>query len=221
MKKLVLSGMLFLATTASFAQTKINEGSITYSVDWKLTDQQQPMAAMLPKEITVYFKGDSSSTSSKTQMSSTKFIMNGKTDYMRLLLDIPMAQKKLSVKFSPADQEVMKDSWPDLELKPTTETTTMAGYKAQKYTVTDKKTSTMFDAYFTKDISLPINSIDQFYEPSYGFPLKFNSSQTGIIFTATVKEVKAEKAPADAFSAAKDYEEMTFEQLKGMMGGRK
>ena len=38
---------------------------------------------------------------------------------------------------------------------------------------------------------------------------------------AVVKEIKEEKVPAGSFSATKDYEEINYAQLQGMMGGGK
>jgi hypothetical protein len=42
----------------------------------------------------------------------------------------------------------------------------------------------------------------------------------GISLKATVKEIKAGTVPAGSFSASKDFEEITFEQLMQMQGGR-
>jgi len=218
MRKMILIGALALLSTAGIAQNKINEGTIVYQVEWKLPPQMQQMAAMFPKEMTVYFKGDSSVTQSKSSMSNSSSIMNSKTEYQRLLLDLPMMSKKLSVIFTPDDQEQIKENWPDLALKEETETKTIAGYTGKKYTVTEKKSSTTSEAWFAKDVDVVPNSLTQFFDKSYGFPLQFNSYQNGMGLNATVKEVKTGPVPKGSFTATKDYEEITFAQLMGMMG---
>ena len=221
MKKIILSAAFALLTTIGFAQKKIAEGSITYQVEYDLPANMQQMKAMFPTEVTVYFKGDSSSTQNKTAMSSTNFIMNPKTEFQRLLLEIPMMNKKYSVRFTPDDQEMMKESFPTLTFKEGTETKTVATYNGKKYAVNETKTGKTSDAIFTKDVEIPSNSFTQFFDKSYGFPLEFTTYQQGMTIKAVVKEVKEEKIPAGSFSANKDYEEITLTQLQGMMGGRK
>ena len=112
MKKIILSASFALMATLGFSQKKIAEGSITYQVQYDLPANMQQMKAMFPDEIKVYFKGDSSSSRNKTGMASTNFIMNPKTEFQRLLLDIPRMNKKLSVRFTPDEIETMKESFP-------------------------------------------------------------------------------------------------------------
>ncbi|MGV3509379.1 MAG: hypothetical protein ACO1N7_08835 [Sphingobacteriaceae bacterium] len=221
MKKIIVSAYLVLLTTLGFAQKKIAEGQITYQVQYQLPANMQAMKAMFPSEVTVYFKGDSSSLQNKTPMASTNFIMNPKTEFQRLLLDIPMMNKKLSVRFTPDDQETMKEKFPELAFAESSESKTIASYNAKKYNVTQKKDSTNSEAFFTKDIEIPANSFTQYFDKSYGFPLEFTTYQQGMTLKATVKEIKEAKVPEGVFSADKDYEEITFAELQGMMGGRK
>lgn len=222
MKKIIVTATLALLCNLGFAQKKIAEGSILYQVEYDLPAEMQQMRAMLPSEVTVYFKGDSSSSLNKTPMATTNFIMNPKTEFQRLLLDIPMMNRKLSVKFTPDDMETMKESFPELSFVPGTETKTISGYAGQKYTVSEKKSGKNSEAYFTKDVEIPSNSFTQYFDKSYGFPLQFITYQQGMTLKATVKQIKEEKVPAGSFSASKDYEEITFSQLQQMMpGGRR
>src|SRR5687767_3821797 len=100
MQRLILSTAFILMTTWSFAQKKITEGIITYQVKYELPPDMQHMKAMFPETVKVYFKGDSSLAQSKFGMGSTKLIMNAKTKFQRLLIDVPMMGKKYSVRFS-------------------------------------------------------------------------------------------------------------------------
>ncbi len=219
MKKILLSASFALMATLGFAQKKINEGSITYQVKYDLPPNMQQMKAMFPNEITVYFKGDSTSAQNKTAMATTTFIMNPKTEFQRLLLDIPMMAKKYSVRFTPDDMETMKESFPALAFKEEAETKTVASYTGKKYTVTEKS-GKVNEAYFTKDIEIPANSFTQYFDKSYGFPLEFTTYQQGMTIKAVVKSIKEEKVPAGSFSAGKEYEEISYADLQGMMGRR-
>ncbi len=221
MKKITFTATLALLSTVSFAQKKLTEGTITYQVEYDLPANMQQMKAMLPTEVSVYFKGDSTSTQNKTPMSTTNFVINSKTEFQRLLLDIPMMGKKYSVRFTPDDQEMMKEKFPELTFTESTETKEIATYKGKKYTVTDKASGKTSDAVFSKEIEIPANSLTQFFDKNYGFPLEFTTYQQGMTIKAVVKEIKEGKVPAGSFSASKEYEEITAAQLQGMMGGRK
>ncbi|MFA6944602.1 MAG: hypothetical protein WC220_01760 [Pedobacter sp.] len=221
MNKIILNLALLLIVTGAFAQTnKIAEGTIIYTVEWKLPEQMQTMASNFPTELKVYFKGDSSSLKTESAMYSSTNIMNVAKEYERLLLNIPMMGKKFSVIFSPADQEKISANMPELSLKAGTETKTVAGYKALKHEVNEKKSNQNSEAWFTEDIEVTPNSLTRFYDKSYGFPVEFTSYMNGLSVKAMVKEIKAGPVPAGSFSATKDFEEITLDQLMQMQGGR-
>src|SRR5690606_19836248 len=132
----------------------------------------------------VYFKGDSASLVSESPMSNTTSIVNLKKDYQRLLLDIPFLGKKYSVVFSPADMDMIAASMPDLEITPGTETKTIAGYQTTKHSVTEKKTSTNSEAWFTKDVEIAGNPLTQYFDASHGFPVQFTSYTNGMSINA-------------------------------------
>jgi hypothetical protein len=223
MKKIIFSAALLLSSSLLFAQNSVNkiaEGTIIYAVEWQLPEQLKPMAANFPSELTVFFKGDSASMKSESQMYSSTSIVNTSKEYERILLDIPMMGKKFSVVFTPADQEKIQEKLPELVLTPGTESREIVGYKARKYQVNEKKTSQNFEAWFTKDIEVTPNSISRYYDKSYGFPLEFSSFLNGVTIKAKVKEIKPGKVPAGSFTAGSDFEEITFDQLMQMSGGR-
>lgn len=227
MKKIILSFALLFIGTGIFAQStnsantgKIAEGTIIYTVEWKLPEQMQAMASSFPKELTVYFKGDSSSLKTKSPMYSTTNILNVSKEYERLLIDIPMMGKKYSVLFSPADQERMQANLPELVLKAGTETKIIAGYKVLKHDVNEKKSNQNSEAWFTKDVEVTPNALSRFFDKNYGFPVEFVSFTNGLSVKAVVKEIKAGTVPAGSFSASKDFEEISLEQLMQLQGGK-
>ncbi|MDB5014536.1 MAG: hypothetical protein JWQ25_2738 [Daejeonella sp.] len=222
MKRIIFSVALIISATFVFAQTKITEGSITYSVEYELPEQMKAFGANFPKELKIYFKGDSASMQTKTPMFSSTAIMNSKKEYERILMDLPMMNKKLSVILTPADQENMLEKMPQLTLKATSETKKIGIYNAVKYDVVETKSNKTFSSWLTKDVDLVTNPLTRFYDKSFGMPLEFTTySMNGIVTKAVVKEVKAETVPPGTFSASKDFEEITLDQLMQMMrGGR-
>ena len=227
MKRITLSFALLFSAISIFAQSsnsanagKISEGTIIYTVEWKLPEQMQAMASSFPKELTVYFKGDSSSLKTESAMYSSTNILNVNKEYERLLLDIPMMGKKFSVLFSPADQEKMQANLPELALKAGTETKTIAGFKVLKHEVNEKKSNQNSEAWFTKDVDVTPNALSRFFDKNFGFPVEFVSYMNGLSVKAIVKEIKAGTVPAGSFSASKDFEEISMDQLMQMQGGR-
>lgn len=216
MNGLILSAILLFIGHYLSAQTKIKEGVVTYTVQWTLPEQMQAMYGNLPTEVKVYFKGDSSSLKSESQLFTSTSILNINKDYERVLLNLPNMGKKLSVILTPEDQKKMQANMPQLTLKAATETKTVIGYKAQKYNVNEKKSNQNSIAWFTKDVEIAPNSLSRFYAKSYGFPVEFSSFLSGITIKATVKEIKQGRVPAGIFSAPKDYEEITLDQLMQM-----
>lgn len=223
MKKLIFTAVMVLMGANIFAQSvkKISEGTLIYSVEWKLPEQMASIASNFPTELKVQFKGDSSSLKTESAMYNSTNITNLNKEYERLLLDIPMMNKKFSVIFSPADQDKIAANMPDLVLTAAKETKTVAGYSAMKYDVNEKKSNQNSSAWFTKDVEVSTqNPLTRFYNKSYGFPVEFTSYMNGLSIKATLKEVKSEPISAGSFSASKDYEEITFDQLLQMHGGR-
>jgi len=221
MKRIILNLALFLIGTSVFAQgNKIAEGTITYTVEWKLPEQMQAMASNFPTEIKVYFKGDSSSLKTESAMYSSTNIFNFNKEYERLLLNVPMMGKKFSVIFSPADQEKVAANMPELTIKPGTETKIIAGYTVQKHEVNEKKSNQNCEAWFTKEVEIIPNSLSRFYGKQYGFPVEFISFMNGLSVKAVVKEIATGPVPVGSFSATNDYEEITLDQLMQMQGGR-
>ena len=223
MKKLIFTAAVFLIGATAFAQTgkKLSEGTLIYNVEWNLPEQMAAMASSFPTELKVHFKGDSSSLKTESSMYSSTNITNLSKEYERLLLDIPMMNKKFSVIFTPADQDKIAANMPDLVLTAGTETKTVAGFNATKFDVTEKKSNQNSTAWFTKDVEVTTqNPLTRFFNKSYGFPVEFTSYMNGLSVKAILKEVKEGTVPSGSFSASKDYEEITFDQLMQMQGGR-
>ncbi|MDB5119800.1 MAG: hypothetical protein JWN56_1018 [Sphingobacteriales bacterium] len=222
MKRILFIAALIISGASVFAQSKINEGSITYNVEYDFPEQMKAFGSNFPKELKIYFKGDSASMQTRTPMFSSTSIINNKKEYERILMDLPMMNKKFSVILTPADQENMQDKMPQLTLKATSETKKIGNYNAIKYDVVESKSNKTFSAWLTKDVDLVVNPLTRFYDKNLGIPIEFTTYvMNGIVTKAILKEVKAESVPAGTFSASKDFEEITMDQLSQMMrGGR-
>jgi hypothetical protein len=216
--KLTLCIFLAASFTKANAQKKINEGIITYTVSFELPADKQQYASMLPKEVTSYFRGDSTASSMNQGPATIKSIQDYKTNYQSILIDVPTANKKIAVVLTPAEIEQMEAPNPKLTGASGTEKQIIDGYKCTKVTATDTKTGARYDVWITKDIDIVPNSTSHLVSTFGGVPIKFVTFSQGIKVNAEIKEIKETPVPKGFFSASKDYESMSMDQLKAMTG---
>ncbi|MBE7175195.1 MAG: DUF4412 domain-containing protein [Mucilaginibacter polytrichastri] len=207
MLALVLTGTAFSA----FAQKKISEGTITYTIS--ANGQSQDAVCS--------FKGDSAAVAVQNGPASIKTLMNDKSDYFAILVDVPVAQKKFAAVATPADQEKFKEMEPEITATATTETQTIAGYKCTKMNAKDAKSGKTFDVWVTKDIEVPVNSVNKYVSKLGGVPVKFSTVQMGQVANVEMKSLKEEKIKPNTFAVPSDFEKITFEQLMSMGGGQR
>ncbi|MXV15534.1 hypothetical protein [Hufsiella ginkgonis] len=218
MKKIILSALAFVFATAAFAQEKIKEGTIIYTVEYQLPDAMKPYASFFPREATVYFKGDSAKSVQVSTRSTTSVITDINASFMRLLLEAGV--KKVYVSFTPAQQEEGLMALPEYAYTAGTETKTIGGYKALKYDQKNKKTGVSSEAWFTKDVSVVQNSLTAQIDESLGLPLVFTAAQAnGLTIKVTFKELKAGPVAAGTFSTPKDFQSIAIQDLTKIMTG--
>ena len=214
---LMLSVLVIHATPAD-AQRKIIEGAITYTVSYELPAEKQQYAGMLPKEIVCYFRGDSTAAIVNQGEATVKGMSVFKADYHSLIIDVPSAGKKMVVVLTPGEVAQEKAAGPQFTGKKSTETQVINGYKCTKVAVTDPKTSVTYEAWVTDDIAVPPTSVSRAVSMFGGVPVKFVTFNNGVKINAEIKEIKEEAVPAGFFTASKDYEPISYTDLKTMGG---
>jgi hypothetical protein len=212
MKKLLILAALVTALAA--CGKKEPQGRIIYTLKYELPDSLKNYIYYLPKEATVYFKGDSTASVHQSADESTTIITNSKTKFMEALLKSP--HKKYSVIYSEADQKEERAMMPIFTAKKEAETKKIAGLDATRYTLTDKMTGQTSEAWFTTAIPVAQGYMSQMFDPALGVPLVFSANQNGMITHTEVKEIKLEKLPTGLFSAPAGYEKITYQQLRDM-----
>ena len=221
--KLSLLALICLgsALTAN-AQKTIKEGIITYSVVYDLPPEQQAMAAMLPTEFKVNFKGDFSAFKMDLGMFSRQMNYNVASKESLSLIEVPMQNKKIAVKLN-AEQskkmEEMESGERDYEVKATTETKQIAGYNCTKYILNDKISGEASEVWATKDIVVPANSLTSSFKDIQGVPVEFSKNAQGMKTKMTLKEVKEGVVSDINLTIPTGFETMSFEDLMKQMGG--
>ncbi|WP_129713879.1 DUF4412 domain-containing protein [Pedobacter sp. SYP-B3415] len=213
---------LILASSAIYAQAqkKINEGSLTYGVEYKLTDEQKQMmqGMPLPNETKIKFNGNLTKINMEQGPALISIITDNAQKTGIMLVDVPVAQKQYAVKQSKAEIEKALGATKYSDFKPTGEKQTIAGYNSEKYTYKDDKGGT-HELWATKDVELPQVGAASYFPDLKAFPVKYSIVQNGVGITATLKALKEEKVGALSIEVPGGYEVTTMEDLMKMGGG--
>lgn len=223
MFKSIKTGVLaaILVSTAIFAhaQKKITEGTVTFGVEYSLTPEQEPMAAMLPTESKIKFNGNISRMEMQQGPATITVFANVADLTSLVLIDVPVAQMQFAVKGTKADYDKEKANDPKFsEFKATGEKKKILDYNAEKYTYKDDKGGT-YELWATTDIELPAGLVGRDFKDIKGTPIKFTTFNRGVKSTATLKSLVEEKAGPFTLDVPKGYEVKTMEEIMAMQGG--
>ena len=99
------------------------------------------------------------------------------------------------------------------------ETKKIAGYDCKKasYTVyvEEQKDSVSIDLFYTPEIPVIYNSQ---FENLKGLPLEYSLNTQGMTMEFVANKVDVKKLSKTLFEVTKDYEKITLEEFKSMMG---
>ncbi|MBS1763931.1 MAG: GLPGLI family protein [Bacteroidetes bacterium] len=215
MKKITLLAFALLATVSMFAQTKVKEGTAKYKIDYDLDAEGQEMKAMLPSEMTMYFKGDKYAAETTGGMFDQKAVTNMKNQETIMLMD--MMGNKVAVKISKDDIEKEKNKGKKPKVEITSDTKDIAGFKCTK-AITTLDDGTKMEIWFTKDIMVN-NAFKEGYDGIDGMMMEYSVPQKMFTMKMTCTEVKQGNVDDKVFEIPSDYKMMTKEELMKMSGG--
>jgi GLPGLI family protein len=220
-KGLLLLFVLMAASIIYVNAQKIDEGKIVFEISYPDADMPDEQMAMMPTEMTTYFKGNQAKTDMKMGMGMSQvMIFDNKNKVMTMLMD--MMGNKSAIKFTEEDIKKQKEKdgkGGDLDIKKTDETKEIAGYKCKKAVVTNKDGS--YDIYYTDEITYKNGDWINDYKGIEGFPLQYKTTQNRLTMQLTAKSVSKEKVDAGIFAIPADYKLMTLEEMQKMYGGGK
>jgi hypothetical protein len=214
---LILVGSAIIA----HAQKKLTEGTLTYALEYKLTDEQKSQMGGVepPAELKVKFNNGLT----KIEMEQGPALIGIISDNIQktglILVDVPVAQKQYAVKQTKEDVAKAMGELPKYsDFKTTGEKQTIAGYNAEKYTFKDDKGATL-ELWATKDLDLPNVGAQNYFPGLNAFPVKYTLTQRGVLTTTTLKAVSEAKVGAISIAVPAGYEETTMQALMSMSGG--
>ncbi|TAF46156.1 MAG: hypothetical protein EAZ51_01915 [Sphingobacteriales bacterium] len=220
--KLAIITAICAINTLANAQKIITEGIVTYGLTYNLPADKQAMAAMLPNEYGMKFKGDLSQFKMDMGMFVTEVIFNNSTKETLSLTDVPFQDKKIAVKMTKSQTEKMAEMQgnnKNFDVTPTTEKKIIATYNCTKYLCKDKETGKVVEVWATTDVQVPANTLTTMFNSIKGVPMEFSTDSQGIKAKITVKAINAQKVEPIKMDIPTGYELMSFDDLIKQMGG--
>lgn len=191
------------------------EGTINFSLEYDLPEIMEQQRSMLPKDMVTYCKKDFSRVEQKTAMGDQIVITNSKTGASTLLLN--MMGQKMAIQINAEDDINTSTNKPSINY--INESKTIAGYKCDRatYTVFDEQQqdSVQVDVFYTDKIAASYNAQFKYLA---GFPLEYTINTNGMAVTFLAKDISDEKLSNKLFIVPDDYEKLTLEDFKKMMG---
>jgi hypothetical protein len=224
MFKFIKTGVfaVILVSTAIIAkaQKTINQGIITYSMEYILTPDQQSNldVSNLPKESKIQFNGNISKIGMDFGPALLEIYKDGTSNTGLVLINIPIAQKKFAGKMSKEYLEKQAGGLKYNNFKPTGEKEKIGGYNAEKFTYQDDK-GNKYDVWTTKDIILPSGAVPAELSSIKGTPVKYVIFQDGLKTLLTIKSVEDQKVGPFSMEVPAGYSVKTMEDLDNMRNG--
>ncbi|HAE12805.1 MAG TPA: hypothetical protein DCG24_01160 [Bacteroidetes bacterium] len=208
MQRIVLFACLSL-WLSSVTMAQRFEGSVTYEINYiQVPEDMAAYKSMLPNSMTMYFLGEQARMEQSVMGSLQVVVSNVKDNSGFVLTDF------MGMKIAMPIEPTLNNTEDDVQYEYTDESKEIAGYACKKAIVTMEGMEPSV-IYYTKEIS----GYHQDYTGLDGYPLQYEISQDGMVFTVTANNVSKEKPDAQLFIIPDDYSVMTQEELMRSFGG--
>ena len=138
------------------------------------------MSAILPKEMTIIFKGTKMRTTiNRGHIFTTDVVTDEATEYIEMRLDF--GDKKYYTELTKDEVKQMKDSQPTYTITKTEEQDSVAGTWSTKYNVTSEDSLQPMDAWFTEDFTVANGAWFSAYFSVVGMPIIYDVERYGLM----------------------------------------
>lgn len=214
-KVLMFIAGIFLATTFNLSAQEF-EGKIVYSITYPKLENPD-MLSMLPKESSIYMKGDMTRVETNSGMGVKNItISNAKEKKATVLMD--MLGQKFQMESSEAETD-KENPYNDADITVTNETKMIAGYKCTKAVVATKDDGKL-NVYFTKDLGVNSKNASGPFKKINGAVLEYSMTQQGMEMKFSATTVSKEKVADSKFEIPEGYKKVTKEDLMKSFGGK-
>lgn len=210
--------LLFITSSLNVAnaqKAKPFEGVITFSMIFDDAALDPASKSLLANaEMIIYIKNEKSRMDMDLGMMKNSTISDSKKKTAVALMDI-MGQK-MAMKVG--EEEIEKKEEKEPKITYLDETKEIAGYKCKKAIITTGESGESITVYYTEEI--PVTQYNTQIKGIKGYPLEYETNQSGLKVLISAKSVKKEDVSDSKFLVPDDYKEVTKEELQQMFGGQ-
>ncbi len=214
---IALFSMLFWGGCKHEDEKFISEGRIEYAA--ALVDQTNSMANMAPSKMIIKFKKNKSCVEMSAGMGlfTTCFVSNPEDKSLTQM--VKLLNKKFWLSENSSEIKKENDSY-KFEIKPSSDTKLIAGYKCQKATVHVKGSDDPdFTIYYTKDLNIhnpnffnPFSAID-------GVLMEYQMKKFGLEMKFVANKVIKESVDDAIFEVPSDYKKISQKEMDELFQG--
>jgi hypothetical protein len=191
-------------------KSKIPEGEINYEVTYPYMEVTGLMSAILPKEMTITFKGTKMKTSIKRgRIFATDVISDEADNSIEMRLDF--GDKKYFCVLTDDEIKGLKESQPNYVITATEEADSVYGMWAKKYTVSCEDSLKPDDAWFTEDLAVQNGAWFSAYKDLVGMPVIYDVERYGMMMHVAAVSFSKREVKDDEFTRDPELEEIDFE----------
>ena len=199
-----------------FSKKEINEGIITYDIEYLDDATEKPIIELLPTEMTVKFNKTHSIQTVDGWMGIFKIcgIVNEQEKTKSALLKIMADKYFYTTKIN--DEKLFGfNPMNGKRIQYTNKTKKIAGYKCKKAIITWGIES--FDVYYTDKIKIAGINWNNSYPEIDGILLQYQADIFGIKTVFTAKNIEETKIDSLEFLIPEDYKESSYEKLDSII----
>ncbi len=213
MKKLLLS-LFTVILLLSCKDSKIQQGEIVYEISYPYSNLSGIMEVMLPKKMTVKFKGDRMIASiEKGKIFRTDILSQGKSKKLMMRLDF--GSEKIVTDLKTDDLNELVSSQPDYNAIPTGETDTLVGLEVQYYTVdSHNETVGKFECAFSTNLSVEETDWFNSYKGTKGIPLEYIIERYGVIMKLKADKFTSREIADDEFETEIKFKPVSYKKYE-------
>ena len=193
------------------------EGEILYKMVYEeVPEEMEMMKGMLPTEMAMMIKGQSSRIEQSMMMGMKQItLVDMKAEKIHILMDMMGKKMKMSMNMDDADKGKGDQ---DIDIKYVDgDGKKVAGYNCKRAEIKSEDNKAPIVVYYTDEID---GGLSREFKGLKGFPLEYQVAQQGMVMQVTADKVEKKQLAKSLFEVSSDYEEMDPAMIEKMMGGQ-
>lgn len=193
---------------------EISEGEIEYNVKYLKDKKSSFIIALLPSQVTTYFKENSSCTLIEEDLGLFKlaYVLNGDEQKSYSLLQI--FDKKYAYESNYGELTYGYDEMRGLKIQHTDKSKKIAGYTCMHALAIFNSEKDTINLYYTDKIKLLHPNLNNPFKEIDGVLLEFSVNLAGINMLFTATEIRSASVDPKRFSLPENYLNVTEKQMQ-------